>query len=155
MAGAFDDDLVAGVGQAVQGAVAEDGIVKEAEPLVHGPVAGVDEAGRPVPVEDELVEVGGLLGGQAMESQVIEDEQVGREERPEGAVCRVVHSGLGHGSEEVVGVDETDGMFGADGGVAQGLGEEALADTGGAHQQDMLAPVEKLQGEDGVQQAAV
>ena len=38
-----------------------------------------------MPVEDEFVEVGGLLaGGQAMESQVIEDEQVGREERPEG-----------------------------------------------------------------------
>ena len=42
-----------------------------------------------------------------------------------------------------------------DGGVAQGLGEEALADTGGAHQQDMLVPVEKLQGEDGVQQTAI
>ena len=29
------DDLVAGVGQAVQGAVAEDGVVKEAELFVH------------------------------------------------------------------------------------------------------------------------
>ena len=38
-------------------------------------------------VEDEFVQVGGLLGGQAMEAQTIEDEQVGREERPESAVC--------------------------------------------------------------------
>ena len=30
-----------------------------------------------MPIEDEFVEVGGLLGGQAMETQVIEDEQVG------------------------------------------------------------------------------
>ena len=108
-----------------------------------------------MPVEDEFVEVGGLLGGQAMETQVIEDEQVGREERPEGAVCRVVHSGLGQGSEEVVGVAEAHGVSGADGGVAQGLGEEALADTGGAHQQDVLVPVEKLQGEYGVQQTTI
>ena len=108
-----------------------------------------------MPIEDEFVEVGGLLGGQAMETQVIEDEQVGREERPEGAVHRVVHSGLGQGPEEEVGVDEAHGVSGADGGVAQGLGEEALADTGGAHQQDMLVPVEKLQGEDGVQQTAI
>ena len=45
VAGAFDDDLVAGVGQAIQRAVAEDGVIEEAEPFVHGPVAGDDEAG--------------------------------------------------------------------------------------------------------------
>ena len=77
VARAFDDDLVAGVGQAIQSAVAQDGVIEEAQPFVHGPVAGDDEAGRPMPVEDEFVEVGGLLGGQAMETQVIEDEQVG------------------------------------------------------------------------------
>ena len=37
VAGALDDDLVAGVGQAVQGAIAEDGIVEEAEPFFDGP----------------------------------------------------------------------------------------------------------------------
>ena len=59
---ALDDDLVAGIGQPVQGAVAQDGVVKDAEPFLHGPVAGDDKAGDPVAVEDELVEVGGLLG---------------------------------------------------------------------------------------------
>ena len=48
VAGAFDDDLVAGVGQAVEGTVAEDGVVEEAQPFVHGPVAGDDEARRPM-----------------------------------------------------------------------------------------------------------
>ena len=71
VAGAFDDDLVAGVGQAIQRAVAQDGVIEETQPFVHGPVAGDDEAGRPMPIEDEFVEVGGLLGGQAMETQVI------------------------------------------------------------------------------------
>ena len=36
---AFDDDLVAGVGEAVEGAVAEDGILEKAEPSLHRPVA--------------------------------------------------------------------------------------------------------------------
>jgi hypothetical protein len=38
IAGAFDDDLVAGVGQPVQGAVAQDGVGEETEPLIHGVV---------------------------------------------------------------------------------------------------------------------
>ncbi len=52
-------------------------------------------------------------------------------------------------------MDEANGMSGADGGAADGLGKEGLADTGGSHQQDMLVPVQELQGEDGVQQPAV
>ena len=42
IAGSLDYDLVAGVGQAVRGAVAEDGVVKETEPFVDGTVAGDD-----------------------------------------------------------------------------------------------------------------
>ena len=58
VAGTLDDDLVAGVGQTVQGTVAQDRIVEQAEPFIDGPVAGDDEAGRPMTVEDEFVEIG-------------------------------------------------------------------------------------------------
>ena len=61
VAGPLDDDLVAGVGQAVEGAVAPDGVLEQSQPLVHGPVAGYDEAGSPVPVQDELVQVSRIL----------------------------------------------------------------------------------------------
>ena len=61
-----------------------------------------------------------------MESQVVQDEQVRGQERPEGAVHRDVHPSLGHGFEKAVGMDEAHGASGADGGVAQGLGQEAL-----------------------------
>ena len=71
----LDNDLVAGVGQPVQGAVAEDGIVEEAEPLFHRPVAGDDAAGDPVAADDQLVEVGGLLAGEPVEAQIVEGEQ--------------------------------------------------------------------------------
>jgi hypothetical protein len=34
IAGAIDDDLVAGIGQAVQDAVTQDGVIKESQPLL-------------------------------------------------------------------------------------------------------------------------
>ena len=65
IAGPLDDDLIAGIGQVVQGTVAEDGIVEEAEPFLHSAVAG-----------DQLIKVGRLLVGEAVEAQV------GRMSRP-------------------------------------------------------------------------
>ena len=50
---------------------------------------------------------------------------------------------------------EAHGVSGADGRVAQGLGQETLADAGRSHQEDVLVLVQKLQGEDGVQQSAI
>ena len=118
VAAALDDDLVAGVGQAIKGAVAQYGILEETQPLVHGPVAGDHEAGGPVPVEDQLVQVSGLLGGETVQPQVIQDQQVRGQEGAEAALQRVVHPGLGHDLEEIVGLNEAHGVAGADGGVA-------------------------------------
>ena len=87
VAGPLDDDLVAGVGQAVQGAVAEDGVVEEAEPFLHGPIAGDDEAGDPMATDDQLVEVGGLLAPEPVETQVGQDEDISLY-RPVGAATR-------------------------------------------------------------------
>ncbi len=103
-------------------------------------------------VEDEFVEVSGLLGSEPVQSEVFEDEQVGGQERPKGADCRVIDSGLGQGLEEIVDVDEADSMSGADGQVAQGLSQETLADARGSYQRHVLVLVEKLQGEYGVRQ---
>ena len=89
VAGLFDDDLVAGVGQAVQGAVAQDGVFEEAEPFLHRQVAGDDEAGDPVSADDQLVEVGGLLGGEPVQAQVVQDEQVRGQEGAEGPVTEL------------------------------------------------------------------
>ena len=67
-----------------------------------------------------------------LETAVIKDEQVGRPEGPADTVGGIVHSGLSHGLEEVVVVDETHSMAGADGGVVKGLVQENLVDAGWA-----------------------
>ena len=62
---------------------------------------------------------------------------------------------MGHGFEKAFGMDEAHGVSGADGGVAQGLGQEALPDTRRPHQENMFVLVQELQGEDSVQEPAV
>ena len=81
VAAAFNDDLIAGVGQAIEGAVAQYGILEQSQPLLDSTVAGDDEAGRAVPVEDELVQVGRLLGSEPVQAQVVQDQQVRRRGR--------------------------------------------------------------------------
>jgi len=76
VAGYFDDDLVTCIGQAVQGAVAQDGVIKESQPLVYGPVTGDGETGMAVAGDDQLIEVSGLLGGESLQSTDLYDEQV-------------------------------------------------------------------------------
>ena len=68
-AGPLNDDLVADSGQPVQGAVTEDGVVEETQPLVHAPVVGDDEAGDPMATDDQLVEVSRLQSGEPVEAQ--------------------------------------------------------------------------------------
>ena len=80
-----------------------------------------------------------MLSIQPVQPEVVQDEQIGCQEGSEGAVCGVVDSGLSHGFEEAVGVS------GADGGIAEHLGEEALADASGSHQQDVLVLVQEFQ----------
>ena len=52
-------------------------------------------------------------------------------------------------------MNEAEGVSGPDGGVAEGLGDEALAHPRGTHQKDVFALEDELQGEHGVQPPAV
>ena len=63
-----------------------------------------------------FIEIGSPLGGEPMQTEVVEDEQIGRHEGPDGMVHRV--GDPSHGLEEVVGVDEAHGASGADDRVA-------------------------------------
>jgi hypothetical protein len=91
------------VSESIEGALGEDGIVEESDPLVDGAVAGDDGGGAPVAFEDHLVEVTRLLGAEAPQAEVVEDEEIGGEETAEDLLGGVVGAGLVKGLEEVVG----------------------------------------------------
>ena len=52
-------------------------------------------------VENEFVKIGGLLGREPVETQAVHDQQIGRQEGPEGALHRVVRPGLGHARKKL------------------------------------------------------
>ena len=70
-------ELVGVVGESVEGALGEEGVVEEGDPFVDVSVAGDDGAGAFVAFEDEFVEVGALLGGEGLKSEVVDDEELG------------------------------------------------------------------------------
>ena len=72
---AFDGDLVGVVGESVEGALGEEGVVEEEDPFVDGAVARDDGAGAFAAFDDDAVEVAALLGGEALQAEVVDEEQ--------------------------------------------------------------------------------
>lgn len=63
----------------------------------------------------------------------------------EGLLQRVVYSCLGKHAQEVSSTYEAGSMAGTYCGVAEGLGQEGLADANGADQEDMLTASKEVQ----------
>ena len=61
------------VGEAVEGALSQQGVVEEGDPFVDGAVAGDDGACAFVAFDDDLVEVAGMLGVEALEAEVVDE----------------------------------------------------------------------------------
>lgn len=155
VAGAFDHELVSSVRQAVEGTVGEDGVGEEPDPLRDVAVAREDEAGAAVALDDQRIEVLGLLLIEAVEAEVIDQEQVRGEVAAEGDFEAVVGAGLAEFAEEVVGAAEEDRVAGAGGSSAEGLCEECLADAHWPDEEGVLLALEEVQGEELVEVTAV
>ena len=94
VARSFDDDLVGGVGQAVQRRIAENGIVEQAQPFVHAAVRGDGEARSSVTLDDQLVQIVALLRGQAAESKIVKDDKIWSQVAAEDLVVAAVRACL-------------------------------------------------------------
>ena len=101
---------------------------------------------RPGPLGDQFVEVVGLGGGELAHGEVVEDEQVGAGEFARRwsqvrSACPPARS-----ARSAAGLGEADLGAGADGQVAQGLGDVGLADPDRAVEDHRLAGVQPAQG---------
>lgn len=131
--------------EAIERALRQDRIVEERDPLVDGAVAGDDRRGAPVALEDDVVEVARLTGVETAEAEVIDGEDVGREQPPHRLLARVVGPGLVEGLEQVVGAEEEHLVADATGGVAQGRGEEGLPDADRPHEEHVLLALDEAE----------
>ena len=145
---AFEGDLVGVVGEAIDGALGEDRIIEERDPLVDRPVRGNDRRGATVALEDDFVEVARLLGIEAAQREVVDDEDVGSEEAAEHPLGGVIGAGLVEVLEEVVGAQEEDVAAGAAGGVSQRAGEKRFPDADGAEEDGVLMALEEAETEE-------
>ena len=136
------------MGESVEGALGEDRVVEERDPLVDGAVAGDDGRGAPVPLEDDLVEVARLAGIEATQAEVVEDEDVGGQEPAQHLLAAVVGPRLVQSLEHVVGAQEEDVVAGPAGGVAEGRGEVGLSDPDRAEEDHVLAALDEAEAEE-------
>jgi hypothetical protein len=60
------------MGEAVESAVGEDGVIEERDPLVHGAVTRDHSRGAAVALDEDIVEVTGLLGRELPQAEIIE-----------------------------------------------------------------------------------
>lgn len=86
--------MVGIVGEAVDRTLRQDRIVEERGPLIDGPIRGEDRGRTAVPFEDDFVEVMGLRSVEPAESEVVNDQDLGREDQPEDLVGRVIGTRL-------------------------------------------------------------
>jgi hypothetical protein len=145
---ALHDDLVGVVGEAVEGTLDQDGVIEEGGPLVDSPVGGDDGGGAAVALDDDLVEVAGVLGIEAAQAEVVEDEEVGSQEAAHDPLGGVVGPGLVDESQEGIAAEEQNAAPGAAGGVPQGAGEEGLSNAHGTEEEDILVAVEEAEAEE-------
>ena len=134
--------------QPVEGALRQDGIVEERDPLLDGPVAGHDRRAAPVPFQDHLVEIAGLLGVETPEAEVIDDEHVRCDEAPTDLLGAVVGSRLVQQLEETIGAQEEHIVSRTAGRMADRRGEEGLAHSDRAQEERVLLALDEAEAEE-------
>ena len=142
------DDLVGVVRQSVHGALCQDRIVEERDPFLHAAVAREDCRGAPVTLDDDLVDVAGLRRIEPTKPEVVNDQEVGCEEAPQGLLVRVIAAGLAKFLEHRVGPDEEHAASGPAGGMPEGGGQEGLTHAHRTEEDGVLAPFEEPEAEE-------
>lgn len=99
-------------------------------------------------LEDDLVEVARLLCGEAPQAEVVDDEQVRREQAPNRLLGRVIGPCLMKSREQPIGAQEEHRVSRATGGVAERTGEEGLPDPDRSDKDRVLVALEEAQAEE-------
>jgi hypothetical protein len=101
-----------------------------------------------VPLDDDFVEIAGLLSTEAAQTEVIDDQEVGSEQAAQDTLGRVIGSGLVNELEESIGAQEKDAVASSTGTMTEGTSEEGFADTDRSHEDHILALLEEGEREE-------
>src|ERR1017187_4981724 len=135
-------------GEPVDGGVGGQRVGHEREPFAGVAVGGDHGGGFAVAFGDDLVEVGGLGGGERLEGKIVDDEQLDAGQAAVFVVQGVVQAGGGQAFEQLVGAGHGHGAAAADGDVAQRGGQVRLPDADGTQYQSAVGAVQEPQGDE-------
>lgn len=136
------------MGQAIQGTLGQDRIVEEGDPLLHRAVAGEDRGGAPVAFDDDLVDVARLGRIEPPQAEIVDDEQVRREQAAQGLLAGVIGLGLVEFPEHRIGTQEEHAMPGTAGRVTETAREQGLPHADGSEEQDILGFLQEAEAEE-------
>ena len=143
------------MGEAIEGTLAEHGILEQRAPLLDVSVTGQYRGASPVPFQDQFVEVARLFCVEPTQPEVVDDQYVWGEQSPSDLLGRVVSTRLVEKSEELIGPEEEHGLAGAAGRVADRRGEEGLADANRAEEDHIFLTFDEAQAEQVLHSIAV
>jgi hypothetical protein len=107
-----------------------------------------DRGGPPMTLDEHIVEIARLLGGEPAQAEVVEEEQVRREPAPQFPLEGVIGPGLMERLQELGDSDAADAVAGAAGSVPEGAGEEGLPHADGTAEDDVLLLGRPVQAEE-------
>ncbi len=110
----FEDEFVGGGLEPIDGGLGEEWVGHEGDALDRVPVAGHDRRCAAVPLDDELVDLGGVDRVESAEREVIQDEQVNAQKFADFRVVAVVEPGCLEAPEHGVGAFEVDAVAAPD-----------------------------------------
>jgi len=133
------------VGEAVESRVGEDLVVKEGHPLGDVSVAGEDGGASPIAFTDDLVEVVGLFLGEALKAEVVDDQEGGRDQLEQFLFQGVIGPGGIESFEHPGRFEQQDAFAAAACDMGHGVGDESLADTDRAGEDDVFPALDPFQ----------
>jgi hypothetical protein len=149
---ALDDEVIAVGGETVDGALSSNGVGESGEPFVGPAIGGEDHRAGAVSFEEELVGVAAFLGVHGIETEVIDDEELGSEKLSELLLEGVEQARLLEGLEHVIGPKSEHGVTATTGEMSECVSEEGLSDADVADDGDVMMRADETQrGEFGEQ----
>lgn len=101
-----------------------------------------------MPFDDDLVDVARLVSIEAAQAEVVDDEQIGREQAAYGLLPGVIGLCLVEFSEHLIGAQEEDLMARATGCMTETAREQGLAHSNGAEEEDVFGPLQEAEVEE-------
>ncbi len=135
------------VSKPIDSALGQKRITEKGNPFFHSAIAGDDGRSPFVPFHQHFIDVARLFVIQALEAEVVDNQQVDGSKFSHHPVGAVVGAGLQQLAEQFIGSRKQDLASGPAGAVSKGTGQKSFANADWPHEEDVFVSFEESQAE--------